>query len=359
MLIKQLKFDDGLFGDAQRDHMTFTEKLALMEREAGYDPVAEGYAHLNALERQLLARKIVHNEAMAAVLSLPVMTVDEFYSSADGNVLFQEYFLSQIFMEPDPDDRWLMDLDLVYMTEMINASATKTLKPTFTPGTTDAEMKRVVEGAEFPTVELTASENEIALPKYGRRLKMTYEALRRFRVDVIGMNLRLISQDFAQSKVILALAAIVNGNSGESNGVTNTNTGGDWTESALDTWFLSFSPPYNVRLVAAPRQVLGPIYALSGFKPAGAPNPLLSTGKLPSMFGAPVKQVNPNYTTALSTTKLLALDNKFCVRKSVEAGSQIVEENSLISKQWKEVVISENLAYVKDGDRSAITITKT
>ena len=358
--VKLIKVDDGIFADARRDYMSVTEKLAKLERDAGYDPVAEGYEHLNALDRQLLARQIVTTHAMAVALSLPVMTVDQFYSSPnDGNVLFQEYFLQNIFMEPDPDARWLQDTDLIYMTEMINAAETKTLKPTFTPGTTDAEMKRVTQGATFPTVEITAGENTIPLYKYGRRLKFTYEFLRQQRVDVLGMNLRLIGQDMAQSKVILAVAAIVNGNSGESNSATNTNTGGDWTESGLDSWFLSFAALYNVRLIAAEKTVLGPIYALSGFKPTNAGNPLLTTGQLPAMFGAPVKQVNSNYPTALGTTLLMAMDNKYCVRKSVEQGSQIVEDDAIIKSQWKEMVISENVAYVKDGDRAAITMTKT
>jgi len=358
-MIKKLQLDDGLFQDGRRDFMSVTAKLAAMERAAGYDPVKDNTAHLNALERQLLVRGIVHNSVMSAALSLPVMTVDEFYRSNDGNILFQEYFLQHIFMEPDPGERWLTDADLIYMTETIKSATTKTLKPTFTPGTSDAEMKRIVQGAEIPRVKIIAGENEIPLYKYGRRIDMTYEAVAEMRVDLVGMQLKLIAQDMAMTRLILALAAIVNGNSGESNSADNTNTGGVWAEGALDSFFLDFHPPYTINLLAATHDVLGPIYALSGFKPINAGNPLLTTGKLPAIFGGQVKLVNPNYTTALSTTKLLAMDNKGCLRKSVKAGSQMVEEDSLITSQWKRVVVTEYITYVKDGDRAAQTMTKT
>lgn len=82
---------------------------------------------------------------------------------------------------------------------------------------------RVSEGADLPTAKIRVGEKAITLWKHGRAIEMTYEAVRRMRVDLFSKQMGAIVRDIAFQNFDSAVDVLVNGD-GNRNAATKIAT---------------------------------------------------------------------------------------------------------------------------------------
>lgn len=70
---------------------------------------------------------------------------------------------------------------------------------------------RIAEGADIPVGKIVIGEKAITLWKHGRGIEMTYEALRRMRIDLFMIHMNAIATDLAQQNVEAAADVLFNG----------------------------------------------------------------------------------------------------------------------------------------------------
>lgn len=83
---------------------------------------------------------------------------------------------------------------------------------------------RVAEGADLPLAKIYMGEKAISLWKHGRAIEMTYEAVRRMRIDLFMRNLRAIIDDISFQNLDLAVDVLVNGDGNDSSAATKIGT---------------------------------------------------------------------------------------------------------------------------------------
>lgn len=82
---------------------------------------------------------------------------------------------------------------------------------------------RIAEGADIPVGKITIGEQAINLWKHGRGIEMTYEAMRRMRIDLFRIHMNAIASDLAQQNVEAAADVLINGD-GNKNPATKIGT---------------------------------------------------------------------------------------------------------------------------------------
>lgn len=85
------------------------------------------------------------------------------------------------------------------------------------------KMARVAEGADLPVAKITVGEKAISLWKHGRAIEMTYEAVRRMRIDLFTKHMNAIISDVAFQNIELAVDVLVKGD-GNDNAATKLAT---------------------------------------------------------------------------------------------------------------------------------------
>jgi hypothetical protein len=216
-------------------------------------------------------------------------------------------------------------------------------------------MKRVSEGSEIPTAILTGSDHTIRLRKYGRKLRASYEAIRRSPIDRLALHLALLAVQAEADKVNTAIDVAINGD-GNTNSASNSNlttldtttTAGNLTLKAYLAWRMAWPNPYNCSVIVGQNA-----YILQAL--------LMNTGSANTPFAqfqgswgiGGFQPINPNLgatrigwltNTGLST-KLLGIDARFGLEMVVEAGATLTETDRLISTQFNEIVMSESVAF--------------
>lgn len=102
---------------------------------------------------------------------------------------------------------------------------------------------RIAEGADIPTAKIKVGEKAITLWKHGRAIEMTYESVRRMRIDIFAKHLNAIVSDIAFQGFEDAIDTAVNGD-GNNNaatslgtlGTANTITANELVGFMIDYW---------------------------------------------------------------------------------------------------------------------------
>ncbi len=401
-------YQAGLLAGEERVHVTsvkprakelrLTRDLYRMAVERGMnlstyletiDPSAEYRDGLDAFQRQLLVADIRVKGDLAN--GLPAHPVERFWNSAKPGteVLFPEWvnrvYRGVMFGALRPDQvqsRFYQSSapisEVLYPNFIEQQVRQKRIAPAvplsailaftqtidsaayvshyLTDDTDERTMKRVAEGAEVPTAILTGSDHTIRLKKYGRKLRATYESIRRTPIDRLALHLALLAVQAEADKVTTALDVIVNGDGNASTAATNYNL------TALDAaavpstltlkgylaWRMKWKNPYNCDVVICQEEEaleslmlnLGsanvPFYMLAGTWGIGGFAP-----------------INPNLGTtgigwiemAALAHKMVGIDSRFGLEMVVEAGATLTETDRLISTQFNEIVMTESLGF--------------
>lgn len=334
-----------IYRDAAKRNMSLSQYLELL------DPSQEDDS-LDAFGRQmaLYGIRTVSNPKTGVYAD----KVERFYASNQPatQTLFPEFLnreMRQARLQQDITSeivavRTSIDSD-TYRTTYVDTTALDTYR-----------LKRVAESAEVPTAKLKTSENVIKLYKYGIRLLVTYEAIRRMAIDQLRVHLNLIAMQDGIDRGSTALDVAINGD-GNNNAATNATavsldaaatTG--VTYKAWIGWLMSFYP-YQVTTVAGNAASLLAILTLQfpGVDPLSllaqyaGNNTGMRVEMQPGVF-VPIRLVLDN---SLPTKTLVGIDKRFGIEEVSEIGASLTETNKIISQQFNEIVFTEVLGYGK------------
>jgi len=321
--------------------------LTLSQYLEQIDPSHEYNDGLDAFQRQLRRFNIILNSIPEK--GIWASKVEAFYMSDDGAqvpILFPE-FVNRVAREALVADDILGEL--VAITTPIDSNAYRTIY--ITNDTTQTSKKRVTEGTDMPVAEMKTSENTIKIYKYGRRLKATYEAIRRMRLDLFALNIRAIMKQAGMDRAADAYTVLKDGD-GNNNAATNYNKtalqGGVVSDALGYTGWLKYLfnfYPYKMTTI------IGGIDELISVLTMNAPNidPLKLIEMLrfggTSQGGTMAQNIMNNYRIVYLpeavANVLLGFDRTMSLEMVVEVGSDITETQKIITSQWNEIVISE------------------
>lgn len=330
-----------LYRQANDKGLTFSHYLETI------DPSKEYNDGLDAFERQLQRFNIIPQSIPGK--GIWASKVEAFYMSDDGAdvpILFPEY-VNRVAREALVQDDILNEM--VAIRTPIDSNAYKTIYID-----TDSKLtskKRVTEGADMPVATMRTSENTIKIYKYGRRLKATYEAIRRMRLDLFALHIQGIMKQAGLDRAADAYTVLKDGD-GNSNAATNYNktdlqTGEASASLAYTGWLKYMFKYYPYKMTS----IIGGIDELIELLTIDAPN--IDPLKLIQMlkFGNTVQGGNMAqnifndyriiYLPDATASTLLGFDKNYSLEMVVEIGSDITETQRLIANQWEEIVISE------------------
>jgi len=222
--------------------------------------------------------------------------------------------------------------------------------------TTQEHMVRVAEGTEVPRVKLTAGTHTTRLRKYGRSLEMTYEQMRRMRIDLVAIHIARLAVLAESDKVAQVIDTLVNGDGNSGTSAT------PYSLSALDAlatigklslpgWLsfkLKFLNPYSPTTLLAQE---GSILQTQLLNTGTANIPLVNI-QAGSSFGG-FRQINPTLsddvaygvTPAAPAGKLLVFDKRFAIERVTEIGANITETERFVTRQTQAIVMTEVEGY--------------
>jgi len=230
----------------------------------------------------------------------------------------------------------------------------------------DKRMVRVEEGAEIPAAKIAGSENTVRLYKYARRIEVTYEQVRRRRIDVLAIHLAKMMIQMEVDKVATAIDILVNGDGNSGTAATNYNqsalasgtTAGTLDLEAYLAFKLKFANPYIMTTALVQEAVALQMMMLN----SGSGN--LPLGVLPGAFGLgfdPINQglsgtVRLGWTSDAPSLKILGFDKRFALERVTEIGSDISETGKWIERQTNFLTLSEVEGYAISDPNAAKTM---
>jgi hypothetical protein len=194
--------------------------------------------------------------------------------------------------------------------------------------------------------------------KYGRSLKVSYEVVRRLRVDRLALHLALLAIQTEVDKVATAIDTAIAGDGNAGTSATNYDLNGDLGGTVSDpkvadyfAWRMKWPSPYNCNVILAQEADLKTLLVMD----TGSANVMF--GQLGAVFGAAsgigtAQTINPQlstvmigWTSAATANKWLGMDNRFALEMVVEAGAMLTETDRLIRGQFNRIVMTESLNF--------------
>jgi hypothetical protein len=253
--------------------------------------------------------------------------------------------------------------ELVAMTTGINSDAYRSFYMTY-----DAEKLRkyrVGETAEIPIATIVGAEHTIRLFKYGRGIAISYEAMRRMRVDKLAFYIQWMAIQTEIDKVSAALAILIAGDGNSNTAATSYNmttldtaaTAGTLTLKAWLAFKMKFVQPY-VLTTALMQDVVALQVALLNTGTANIPLVASALGQLGAQV-TPINQfadsVRYGWTSDAPALKIVGFDKRFALERVTEIGSEISEMERVVTNQTQELVMSEVEGYaLLDGNATRI-----
>lgn len=234
-----------------------------------------------------------------------------------------------------------------------------------TSSVTATRMYRVAEGATIPRAKMVGGQRTVRLVKFGRAIELTYEAMRRMRIDMVSLHVQRMAVQAEIDKVAWALDTIINGdgNSGTAATVHNLTTldaaavAGTLTLKGWLRFRMQFANPYYPTTALANEAVVLQMMLLN----VGSANqPLMS---LPAGTFGGLQPINPGlasgmrvgWTSDAPALKIVAFDKRITVNHLVEVGADISEVESFIGKQTKLITLTEVEGFqILDGNGARI-----
>ncbi len=325
---KKIKLEKGMYHEAKKQGVSFSRLLS------GLDPVEPGYP-LDAFERQLVRFGIITKGEQVSL-------VEDFYKTYESSVLFPEFINRNVLIGYRLGKNELKLDDLIALITYIDS-------PDYTPVTADdsgeeEELYRVGEYGEFPTTKIDLADKSIRLIKIGRRLKASYEVLRRMKINLLALHLQLLGLKMQRAMTKWAIDILVNGD-GNSNPAPTQNTAvsetlayDDMVDFEIDMAATGFEKSH----MFGDKDVVKTILKMTEFKDVVAGFNFQATGNLITPFGDVLR-----WSSNAPANKLLAFDKKTHLELVREKGAQLVEAEKVIEKQFEQTIISDVIGISK------------
>jgi hypothetical protein len=244
---------------------------------------------------------------------------------------------------------------LVALTTPVDGDAYRSFYLTEPTGD-EYRMVRVGQTAEIPRAKLTGGEHVVRLYKYGRALEISYEQLRRQRIDWVALQIARMAIQSETDKVATVLDVIINGDGNAGTAATSYNmtaldalaTPGTMSLKAWLSFKFKFANPYALTTALAQEAVALQLALLN----VGSANVPLVSIQQAAGFGS-VVPINPELrdavglgvTTNAPTLKVVGLDDRLAVERVVEIGSTINEVDKWITRQVQIITMTEVEGY--------------
>lgn len=227
---------------------------------------------------------------------------------------------------------------------------------------------RIGEAADIPLGKLTEADHTIRLHKYGRGIQLTYEAMRRSRVDRLAWWIQFAALQDEIDKVSAAITILIAGD-GNNNAATNValNTldaaavSGTLTLKGWLAFRQLFTQPYMMthalmRSAAALQLML--LNTGSANVPLAGAN-LGGTAVALTPINLTADAVRYGWTDDVAANVILGYDRRFGLEMVTEIGSEITETERYITNQTNVLVMSEVVGFAILDGSAARTLTLT
>lgn len=218
--------------------------------------------------------------------------------------------------------------------------------------TDEAHMARVAEGTEVPRVKLVGGSNVINLKKYGRGIEITYEQLRRMRLDIVDFHIQRLSVQAETDKVAVAMNTLINGdgNPGTAAQIINASSldaasvGGAITLQAWLSYKMKFKSPYMLTTILGQEGGILKVWLMN----TGSANiPLvtlqssLGVGGISMINRGARDGVKVGWVDEAPANALVGFDSRMALEHVTEIGANITEIDKWISRQTEFMVMTE------------------
>ena len=343
----QLGTGTNIYKEAYKEGRTLSQHLEILDPSNQYVGADAWLGKLDAYERQMLAAGIQTKSNPAK--GMYADTVDKFFlGTSNSDVLFPEFINRTARMALEAPD--ILN-ELVAIKTPITGNAYKTFYVDLAAAA--KQKKRVPQGTEIPTTTITGHEHSVTLNKKGRAIDMSYEYVRRIRIDMLALLIEGILQQTGLDLAEDAVNVLISGDGNTDTAATNynlTTLGG--TSGAIDweSWLkfrLKFYPYKGTTAIVDETQltkvlgiqppVIDPLTlmaAMNGGTPVGGGANLAQ-----NVFSGPMRYVYlPSDTIA---NKVLIIDPKYALEQVTEIGADIVETDRMIKSQFETIVLSQ------------------
>jgi hypothetical protein len=315
---------------------------------------------LDAFERQLMRFGIrTKNDPRTG---MGASTGDLFFQSniPASRILFPE-FLNRVARVAVMSQDDIMS-QLVATTETLQGS--NLMRSIYIDDTQAQRTKsRVAEMGEFPVVKVTWSEKATALAKYGVRIEMSYEFVRRASLPVISILLQRIMLQTRLDEVGEAVNALHAGDgSGHASGGTISTSNlstyqggtpegtGEMTYAGYLAWLAVFYPGKcttiisnaadTVKYLTMPKPTVDPLFLYSFL------NPGLLGGVPERAVNWPIPtNITPVIHANVVANTLVGIDKSAAMIAVREAGADLTETDKIINGQFNQIVMSNTVGF--------------
>ena len=203
----------------------------------------------------------------------------------------------------------------------------------------------------MPEATIISSENSIKLRKFGRIVKVSYEAARRTAIDKFALCIKAILRQANVDRATAAYDVLLLGD-GNANVATHYHHMADLGATAntvveYGPWakfLFRFFPHKMTTLVGGEAEL---VQFLTMTAPTVDPIRLIEqlrfggTDSQGTMAQTIFNNYRIVYLPTATATYLLGLDKQFALEMVYEIGTDISEVERLITSQWKEIALSE------------------
>lgn len=223
-------------------------------------------------------------------------------------------------------------------------------------------MVRVGQAAEIPSASLTQGERTVDLFKFGRRLDITYEAMRRVPIDTVAFYIARMAIQAEVDKVSQVLNVIVNGDGNDGTAaevfnLTDLDAGAAAGTLTLEGWLafkLKFKNPYQLTHELVQEGVALQQMLLD----TGSSNTMLR--ELSGTFGG-FEPMNPSFRDNVRfgildeapANQVVGLDGRYGIEQVTEIGGTVNETKRWVESQVESLVFSEVEGYAVIDSKAA------
>lgn len=208
---------------------------------------------------------------------------------------------------------------------------------------------RIAEGADLPTAKISIGEKAINLWKHGRAIEMTYETVRRMRIDLFTKQMGAIVKDITFQNFDAAVDVLVNGD-GNANAATKIATldnlaaltGESLASAMIDYWFENH---YIANTLTMNKEKFKKLVGMT-FDSSLTPGATARLSFNIPQIGAQTVTILCGDVPQIGNKDVILMSNKdMSLIRYEENGSNIQENQSFARNQTNLLTVSENSGY--------------
>lgn len=349
---KDIPLDKGLYDKAHDRGMTLSgllEDLDPSERDANGE-----IKGLDAFERQLQRFGIVTK-------SIPERGIfaskgERFFQSGNpaSAVLFPEFINRVARMQMVAPS--IVDFIVGTSRPLVGTSTFQSLKISWDK--LNLAKKRVTQGADFPEAKISWADEALSCFKYGRKIKMTYEFVRRCSLDLLSTLIGLIvtqsrtTEGEDAAAIALAASATYAYNHSGAGNCDPGSTAAQTPRSLTQTGWLKFASTFKpylcdtliadtdtlIRYITMTKAGIDPMLLFASL----AQGPATIRLSLAQNLWAPVTCIAED---TMPANTIVGLQKAYAMERVFEVGADMVETQKLIDTQFEEIVLSESVNF--------------